>query len=58
MYMLYEHKCSPDFDARPRLLEIHNDVEKVTLDIGSILSSLSRSKSSNIVVLFCKLVEL
>ncbi len=32
--MLYKHKCSPVFDARPRLHVIRNDIEKVTLNVG------------------------
>ncbi len=38
-------------DARPRLHVIRNNVEKVTLDVGSISSSHPSSKSSDIVVL-------
>ncbi len=45
-------------DARPRFHVIRNDVEKVTLDVGSISPSPSSSKSSDIIVLPCKLVEL
>ncbi len=56
MYMLYKHKCSPVFDVRPRLHVILNDVKKVTLDVGSILPSPPSSKSSDIVVLTCKLI--
>ncbi len=37
--MLYKHKCSPVFDARPRLHVIHNNVEKVTLDVGGSTES-------------------
>ncbi len=41
-----------------RLDNTRNDVEKVTLDVGSISPSPPSSKSSNIIVLLCKLVEL
>ncbi len=45
-------------DAHPRLHVIRNDVEQVTLDVGFISSSPGSSKSSDIVVLPCKLIEL
>jgi len=59
MYMLYKHtNARLVCDACPRIHIIRNDVENVTLDVGSISPSLPSSKSSHIIVLSCKLVEL
>ncbi len=58
MYMLYKHKCSPYSVLRCALHVIRNDVENVTLDAGSNSYSPPSAKSSDIVVLPCKLVEL
>ncbi len=57
---LHFHSDSDQYHVNaefPRLHVICNDVEKVTLDVGSISSSPS-SKSSDIVVLPCKLIKL
>ncbi len=56
MYLLYKHNVLLFCDAHPKLHLIRNYVETVMLDVGSISSS--RSKSPDIVVLPCKLVEL
>ncbi len=58
MYMLYKQTNARLFcDAHPGLHVIRNVFEKVTLDV-SISSSPPSSKSPDIVVLPCKLVEL
>ncbi len=41
--MLYKHKCSPVFDARPRLHVICNEVEKVTVDVCGCTESVFTS---------------
>ncbi len=56
MYMLYKHKYSPVLRCASQTSR--NEVKKITLDVGSISSSPPSSKSSDIVVLPCKLVEL
>ncbi len=49
MYMLYKHKYSPVLRCASQTLR--NEVEKITLDVGSISPSPPSSKSSDIVVL-------
>ncbi len=41
--MIYKDKCSPVFDAHPRLHVIRNNVEKVTLDVDGNTESVFTS---------------